>query len=63
MFTCSIYRKRIEVKDLNQVFQFTLGIMESGNFYGEKSIYYHVKCLKNENTKHRRLFAPHTQNF
>jgi len=42
---CKICGKNIDSKNLPEAFQFTLGNMIFGKFIGEKSLYYHLKCL------------------
>lgn len=57
MYVCRICKKKIKTKELNQTFHFTLGIMESDKFIGDKSIYCHVKCLNKKDPKQPHLSA------
>jgi hypothetical protein len=45
MFECNSCKEIIEGDKLNYNFQFTIGTMKFGRFVGEKSYYYHLKCL------------------
>lgn len=55
---CRICGENIRVKNLENVFQFTLGNMKFGRFYGDKSLYYHLKCLDKTDNKEIKLLAP-----
>jgi hypothetical protein len=46
MYECNTCKKIIKNDNLGCNFQFILGKMKSGKFIGEKSYYYHLKCLK-----------------
>ena len=58
MLKCKICGEEIEEMNLQHVFQFTLGNVRSGKFYGEKTLYYHINCLNNK--VKTKLVAPMT---
>jgi hypothetical protein len=47
MISCSLCGEEIKLSRLNNAFKITLGNFINGNFYGNKSLYYHKNCLVN----------------
>ncbi len=50
MVNCKICGVKIGIKNLKEVFHFTLGNTINGRFYGNETIYYHVDCLNGKKT-------------
>lgn len=45
MLRCNKCNKKISKKQLNKVFQLTLGKTKNGNFRGYKKLYFHIEEL------------------
>ena len=57
MAKCKTCGTEIRMKNLNKVFQFTLGNTINGIFQGNKTIYYHVDCLNGKDRSKKGLLA------
>lgn len=58
MVNCNICGVKIGIKNLKEVFHFTLGNTINGRFYGNETIYYHVDCLNGKKHSKQGLLAP-----
>ncbi|MFX1315571.1 MAG: hypothetical protein ACFE9T_06870 [Promethearchaeota archaeon] len=55
MSKCKICGTQIGVKNKDKVFQFTLGNTINGEFYGSKTIYFHVDCLNGKSRSDQEI--------
>ena len=55
---CSICKKPIEHHNLDKTYRISLGNMVKNKFYGNKTYFYHIDCLKvPHNTQSKKFIS------